>query len=114
MMEIILVYDYIGPNGYIPFIYTKDTLSKTLDDNQKELIKYNKFSPNTHEMLTRDLWNTRDGIEDNFYLVLIDESLQEEPLENVLSDTLNLLIENYSNNIRVIYFNHHVEMHTFI
>jgi hypothetical protein len=113
-MDFFLIYDYIGPNGYIPFYYKKEDLSKVLDDNQKKLIKYNKFSKSIRQILTKQLNTTPDDIKNNFYLVLIDDKLKNEPLENILSDTLNLLIKNNPNNIKIIYFNHEVTMHTSI
>ena len=113
-MDIYLVYDYIGPNGYIPFYYTKNLLPEILDNNQKKIIKYNKFSENTKQILTKKLYTTKSNIKNNLYLVLIDKSLENEKLENILSDTLILLMKNNPNNIRVIYFNHEITVHTLL
>ena len=113
-MEITIVYDYIGPNGYIPFIYTKKELPNILDKNQKNIIKYNNFSDDTKQVLTKVLWNQKSKIKNNFYLVLVDTQLKDIPLEDILSDTLNLLIKTYPNNIRVIYFDHEAKMQSFI
>ena len=112
MMEIYLVYDYKGPNGYIPFYYTKTNLSSILDKNQNNIITYNKFSPSTKQILTKFLWNQKSNIPYNLYLVLIDVSQKNEPIENILSDTLNLLIKTYPDNIKIIYFEHEVTMHS--
>jgi len=113
-MEFFLVYDYLGPNGYIPFYYKKEEIPKILDKNQHTRIKYNKFSSDTKQILSQKLWLNQSIIKSNFYLVLVDTTLKNEPLENILSDSLNLLIKNYSNNIKVIYFDHEVTMHTLL
>jgi len=113
-MEFFLVYDYLGPNGYIPFYYKKEEIPKILHKNQNTLIKYNKFSSDTKQILTSKLFNNIDKIKFNFYLILVDTSLQDESLENILSDTLNMFLKNYPNNFKIIYFDHEVTMHTLL
>lgn len=114
-MDIIVVYDYLGPNGYIPFNYEKDIISTILHNEQYRTKPREDISPNVTKILSKNILVNDLTVRNNLYLVLIDKKLENTELSNILSDTLLLLLNNYPNNIKTIYVNFNKDtMSTFL
>lgn len=104
-MNILVVYDYLGPNGYIPFNYKKDNISTILHNEQYRTTPRNYMSPDIPKILTKDISISSSDIKDNLYLILINDKLKNIELNEILSEKLLLLLENYPNNIKILYVN---------
>jgi hypothetical protein len=115
MMDIILVYDYVGPNGYIPFNYKKDNISSILHNEQYRCKPRTETASHLTKVLTKDIKFDNPDVRDNLYLILIDRKLENIEPSEILSETLILLLREYPNNLKIIYVNFNKDtMHTFL
>jgi hypothetical protein len=107
--KIFIVYEIKGPNGYIPFIYTKNTLDSVMLDNLKnDNINYNLFD-GIEKLLISDVLNNSKYHDDNTYLIPIDRELEKYDLDFILSDELIKFIKTHTN-FYIIYVNYGVEI----
>lgn len=105
MRQIYTVYDFKTPNGYLPFIYSKDTLSDVFLTNLKGSEDYSYFT-NSEKILTKDIDDSNLS-DNNIYLIVIDIVWQDKDLSEILSPKLIDFI-NRSDNFLITYYNHEI------
>ena len=110
MRDIFLVFDYLGPNGYIPFIHKKTEIGKIFDKSLRTIEQASYF-PNNQKALTSELIRNKTNFKENISIVVIDEFLKDVELTEIISDELKLLLDSHDN-FNLIYFNHNASMRT--
>ena len=112
MKDIYLVFDYLGPNGYIPFIHKKEELGRIMNKELKTIEQASYF-PNVKKIITNDVEKKTKEFVNNIYFIIIDDSLKGIPLSEIISQNLENLIRQ-NDNFNLIYFNHDASMRSFI
>lgn len=100
-----LVYDFKTPNGYLPFTYNKQTLDSVMEFHLKNEVKLPEFE--NAQMIS--IYELDKKLDNNFlYLILIDYSLKDENIENIISP---LLLSYYKDvpNFQISYFDYGIK-----
>ena len=101
MTKIFVVYEIKGPDGYIPYIYTKNSIDNVLMDSLKGNLSIEIF-PQIEKILSRDILNGFKYTDDNIYLIPIDQQLEKHELSQILTPAFCKFVSN-RNNFKIIY-----------
>lgn len=113
MTQIFLVYEILGPNGFLPLIYTKNTLDEIMLQSLKnENFKTQRFSE-IEGVLSRDLLSGNKWNDDNIYLIPIDIELEKERIEDILTPKFFEFIK-IRDNCKIIYVNYGITLHSLL
>jgi len=114
MSKILIAYDLVGPNGYIPYTYDKDTISSVMEKELREVHNRDYFH-NIEKVSTHQLIHQLKYNDSYTYLIPLDNDLRETPLERILTpDFFNFIKD--KENFHIIYVSHYEEskMHPLI
>jgi len=96
-----VVYDFITPNGYVPFNYQKEDLSKLLKTSMIGELKIKDKYPNHKKILTHQLTPQLLNDNSNTFLVVVKTTnksiLEGINLNKVISQKLKNYIEIFDN-----------------
>ena len=112
--KIFVIYDYLTPNGYLPFYYHKKDLPEILNLNLKVKLKYPIFDNSVFNILTSSvIKKSNEIIKNNIFLIILHSSLKKDSIENIISKDLNMLLNAYPDNFTVIYHNYESPLQSF-
>ena len=102
-----IVFDIIGPNGYIPYVYNKKTLSSIMKWELNNIHNNDYFHEipklSSHVLVHKNKYDDGDT-----YLIPIDWNLEETPLKDILTPDFLKFIKN-KHNFFIIYVNYNYE-----
>lgn len=112
--KVYMVFDIIGPNGFIPYVYDKDRLVDIMKWELENIhdIKYFEEIPkiSSHDLVTKNEYDS-----DNTYLIPLDWCLEKTKIETILTPNFYNFIKK-RHNFFIIYvdYNYEQTMHTLI
>ena len=105
----------IGPNGYIPYVYDKKTLSGILSWELRNT-HTNDYFQNIPKKHSHSLVHKNEYNDDDTYLIPIDWNLESTNVEDILTPDFFNFIKNKHNFfiIYVNYSNYEYPLHTLL
>lgn len=106
MTRIFVVYEINGPNGYVPYVYTKSTLDEVLLQSLKEDLKSDIFE-NIEKVSSKEILDGSKYHDEHIYLIPIDSELEKFDLSEILTPKFKSFVEK-RDNFKILYVNHDI------
>ena len=107
MKKIYIVFDIIGPNGYIPYVYDKNNLSDIMEWELKNIHDTIYFE-DIPKKSSYEIVNKLEYDSECTYLIPIDWSFKETAIDDILTPDFFSFI-NSKENFFIIYVNNDYE-----
>jgi len=102
MTKIFQVYDIKGPNGFLPIIYTKETLSNAMTEALKDREFKSNIFPEVEPILSKEVLDGSKYNDEHLYLVPIDRSIENIDISNILTPSLIRFMRE-KDNFKIVY-----------
>ena len=103
-----MVFDIVGPNGYVPYVYHNQTLGKVLENELKNPHNTNYFKE-IPKISSNELLHKFEYKMDDTYLIPFDWCLKLTPKEDILTPEFLKFI-NDKHNFFIIYVKYNYEI----
>jgi len=102
-----IVFDIIGPNGYIPYVYDNNKLSSIMNWELRNTHD-NDYFTEIPKMHSHSLVHKNEYSESDTYLIPLDWNLENTSIENILTPDFYNFVKN-KHNFFIIYVNYNYE-----